>query len=550
MELPRLIAALSDPAVYPRSAGVDAVEARQTHISVVLLAGRHAYKVKKPLVCGFLDYGSLERRRQSCEEEVRVNRRLAPTVYLGVVPITREGTSVRMEGRGEVVEWAVKMERLPEEATLRNQLRRGRIGVPQVEALACRIAEFHARAGAGPLIAASGRFDVISGNALANFEESAAHVGTTVSRPVFDRLRALTDRRLAELRPLIEDRAGRGVPRDGHGDFRLDHVYLFPDLPAGADLVIIDGIEFNERFRFGDPVADLAFLVMDFLFQDRRDLAKSLADAYFQASGDKEGRILLPFYVAYRAAVRGKVEGMELAEPEIPQADRDAALVRARAHWLLALGESEDQARRPCLLLVGGLPGSGKSILARGLAERAGFSAIRSDRVRKELAGLAPGATAASPFESGIYTPEWTARTYAACLRRAEALLFQGGRVWWTRASARKRTAACSWRPPSAGPSRPACSSAARRPMKPDPDSRAAGATFPTPTGQPTGRLRSAGRSRARSPSLSPNRSQPPGARRKRCRGPWSSSEGSASSEPRTGRSTCPGFKLFLLDGV
>jgi aminoglycoside phosphotransferase family enzyme/predicted kinase len=427
MELARLITTLTDPAAYPDP--VDVVEVHQTHISVIFLADRHAYKIKKPLVCGFLDYGSLERRRQSCEEEVRVNRRLAPTVYLGVVPITREGLGVRIEGGGEVVEWAVKMERLPEEATLRNRLRRGLIGVPQVEALARRIAEFHARADAAPSIAACGRFAVVSGNALANFEESAAHVETTVSRPVFERLRAFTDRSLAGLRPVIEGRAGRGVPRDGHGDLRLDHVYLFPDRPPEAELVIIDGIEFNERFRFGDPVADLAFLVMDFIFQGRRDLAKTLADAYFQASGDEEGWILLPFYVTYRAAVRGKVEGMELTEPEIPQADRDAALVRARAHWLLALGESEEDARRPCLLLVGGLPGSGKSTLARGLAERAGFSVIRSDRVRKELAGLALGATAASPFESGIYTPEWTARTYAECLRRAEALLFQGGRV-------------------------------------------------------------------------------------------------------------------------
>ena len=130
------------------------------------------------------------------------------------------------------------------------------------------------------------------------------------------------------------------MPRDGHGDLRLDHVYLFPDHPPPADLVIIDCIEFNERFRYADPVADMAFLVMDLARHGRRDLARAFADAYFRASGDAEGRALLPFYTAYRAAVRGKVEGMELAEPEIPEAERAAALVRARAHWLLALGRA------------------------------------------------------------------------------------------------------------------------------------------------------------------------------------------------------------------
>lgn len=149
----------------------------------------------------------------------------------------------------------------------------------------------------------------------------------------------------------------------------------------------------------------------------------------FRASGDKEGRALLPFYVAYRAAVRGKVEGFELLEKEIPEAERIASLAKARAHWLLALGELETPGRRPCLVLVGGLPGTGKSTLAQGLAERAGFRLIRSDLVRKELAGLQAQASARSPFEEGIYAPAWSERTYAECLCRAEKLLFEGKRV-------------------------------------------------------------------------------------------------------------------------
>jgi aminoglycoside phosphotransferase family enzyme/predicted kinase len=427
MDLAPLIDALTRPEAYPFS--VDRVEVRHTHISVVFLAGGYAYKVRKPVALGFLDFSTLDRRRHDCDEEVRLNRRLAPSVYLGVVPITQTGTKVSVEGQGEVVEWAVKMERLPDDATLLNRLRRGEVDAAVVEKLACTVTGFHARAEGGARIAAFGRFEIVAGNARENFEQSVPQVGVTVSRAVFDRLRVLTESALKRHRPLIEARANRGVPRDTHGDLHLDHVYLFPDRPPPADLVIIDCIEFNERFRFADPVADAAFLVMDLTVRGRRDLAGAFADAYFRASGDEEGRALLPFYIAYRAAVRGKVEGFKLAEAEVPDAEKAAALASARARWLLALGELEEPGRRPGLVLVGGLPGTGKSTLARSLAERAGFTVIRSDVVRKDLAGIAPNEPSPPAARSSLYAPEWTEWAYAECRRRAEQALFEGRRV-------------------------------------------------------------------------------------------------------------------------
>lgn len=427
MKLTDLIAALSDPSAYDHE--VDAMEVHQTHISVVFLAGAYAYKLKKPLNLGFLDYSTLEKRRQCCLQEVVLNRRLAPSVYLGVVPIVQHGTALKVEGPGKAVEWAVKMARLPEEATLRERLSRDQVGVERAEALAVRVAAFHADAEAGPRIAAAGRFEAVARNARENFEQSASHVGATMSRTVFERLRHLTEAALAQHRGTIEERATREIPRDTHGDLRLGHVYHFPDRPPPDDLVIVDCIEFNERFRYADPVADMAFLAMDFARNGRRDLGRAFTDAYFRASRDAEGRILLPFYTAYRAAVRGKVEGLAHRESEIPPDARAHALAEARAHWLLALGELEAPGRRPCLVLVGGLPGSGKSTLARGLAANHGFSLIRSDLVRKELAGLAEGATAASPYGTGIYGAEWNEQTYAECLKRAEGLVFEGRRV-------------------------------------------------------------------------------------------------------------------------
>jgi aminoglycoside phosphotransferase family enzyme/predicted kinase len=427
MDLPHLLEALSAPAAYPYAVG--SVEVRQTHISAVFLAGPYAYKVKKPVNPGFLDFRTPAQRRHFCEEEVRLNRRLAPQVYLGVVPVARTPRGVQLEGEGEVIDWAVKMQRLPDDATLQERLRRGEVGVELVEALARRVAAFHRGAEANERIAAFGRFEAVARLVRDLFGQAAPRVGTTVSRAVFDRVQALAAGELARLRPLIESRAARGVLRDCHGDLHLDHIYAFPGREPPGDLVIVDCIEFNERFRFGDPVADMAFAAMDLAFSGRRDLARAFADAYFRAAGDEEGRALLPLYTAYRAAVRGAVEGLLLAEPEVPDEERAAALGRARAHWLLALTELEAPGRRPCLLLVAGLPGSGKSTLARGLADRAGFCVVRSDAVRKELAGL-PGQGQPPPdVGESLYTAEWNERTYTECGRRAERLLFEGSRV-------------------------------------------------------------------------------------------------------------------------
>lgn len=427
MELACLIEGLSRVEAYPHV--VDSVHVIQTHISVVCLAGPFVYKLKKPVNLGFLDFSTLEKRRHDCLEEVRLNRRLAPNVYLGVVPVTLSLGGMLMEGSGEAIEWAVKMRRLPEGTSLLDQLERGEVDPGIIEALAERIASFHRQAEGSPRIAAFGRFDVVAQNARDNFEQSRFQVGRTVSLQVYDRLRTLMEETLDALRPLIEARAEQGVPRDTHGDLHLDHVFFFPDHSPPDDLIVIDCIAFSERFRCSDPVADSAFLVMDLLFHGRRDLAAVFAAAYLRARNDPDGATVLPFYVVYRALIRAKVEGIEALEEEVAEEERRTALTRARAHWLLALGELELPAERPCLVLVGGLPGSGKSTLARGLAEEGRFTVIRSDVVRKQLAGLDLHASARGEVDAGIYTPEWTRRTYSTCLQQAERLLEDGQRA-------------------------------------------------------------------------------------------------------------------------
>jgi uncharacterized protein len=427
MQLRQLIDSLSDPSAYRHR--VEAVQVHQTHISVVFLAGDLAYKIKKPVTAGFVDYGTPERRRHFCEEEVRLNRRLAPDVYLGVVPVTVESGTIRMEGTGEVVDWAVKMRRLPEESTLRARLADGDVGAEELAELARRIARFHAAAKSGPEVAARGSLEVIGRNAQENLDEATAHLGATLSRPILDRLRSRTETVLARFGQVIEDRARRGIPRDTHGDLRLDHVYWFPDRDPPGNWIAVDCIAFDEQFRHADPIADIAFLAMELMQEGRADLAGAFVEEYLRVAEDEEGRALLPFYRAYRAAVRAKVEGMKRTQPEILRADRDAAGARARGLWLFALAELEEPDRKPCLVLVAGLPGSGKSTLGRALAERAGFDVVRSDEVRKELAGASNDTPSPGAFGEGFYSAEWNDRTYDECLRRAEGLLFEGCRV-------------------------------------------------------------------------------------------------------------------------
>jgi aminoglycoside phosphotransferase family enzyme len=332
-----LIHALGDPVAYQPP--VEGVIVRQTHISVVSLAGPFAYKVKKPVRLGFVDYGTLELRRHFCHEELRLNRRLAPEVYLGVVPIVREGDRLRVDGTGEAVEWAVKMRRLPDEARLKEALARGEVDRGVIEELGRRIAAFHARARRDERIADCGRLANVARLVRGNLEEARDQVGRTIEAADFTRLTSLFEERLARLGPMIDVRADRGLPCDGHGDLRLDHVYLFPDRPPPADMTLVDCIEFDEALRAADPLADMAFLVMELIAEGRRDLADAFRDAYLSAAADFEGRPLLPLYVAHRATVRAKVEGLKAADSGVDVAGREAARLKSQARWLLAMAE-------------------------------------------------------------------------------------------------------------------------------------------------------------------------------------------------------------------
>jgi aminoglycoside phosphotransferase family enzyme/predicted kinase len=462
VDIETLIEELARARAYPWHEAETEVEVVQTHISVVFLIGREVFKIHKPVDFGFLDFTTLEDRRRDCEAEVEVNRELAPGIYRGVVAVVmRDGglvveRSLDSNADEDVIEWAVHMRRLPESATFRSLLERRQLGRPQLWGLAANLVEFYrngeAHALAHPELARLGDLDTVIENMRENFAQldaivDVAHefgIYTPLDRDLLSRLRLASEAQLARVRHRIHARYEVGKVRDTHGDLRLDHIYslgyasgddvgLIDDELLEAtgrrELLIIDRIEFCDRFRWADPIADVAFLVMDLQARGAWQLARCFAEDYGKASEDPDVEYLLPFYVGYRATVRAKVAAMAAGEPELSSRAQAAAREKAAARARLALVELAEPRERPCMVLVAGLPGTGKSMLARGLRETCSFTWIRADEVRKRLAGLDPLAKQRPDIDEGIYTGEWSERTYAACLERAADVCRAGGRA-------------------------------------------------------------------------------------------------------------------------
>lgn len=403
---------------------MDRIELIQTHISYVLLAGDYAYKIKKPLDLGFLDYSTLERRRHFCEEEVRLNRRMCSDTYLGTLPITQDASGTyRLGGSGEPVEWAVQMRRLPADRAMPTLLARGEVDFDMIRALAERLAEFHLTAETNDYIASFGSVEAVMVNWRENFDQTAPYIGRTITGEQWQRVKAYVETFVERERPLFERRIAEGRARDCHGDLRAEAI-VFKD----GDVCIYDCIEFNDRIRYGDVASDIAFLAMDFDARGRPDLADDLLGLYLNVTQDATLPLVLNFYRCYRAYVRGKVDGFQIDQPEVGKRQQTAARRRAQRYFRLAEAYATQRTPR-ALIVVSGLSGTGKSFVAYALASRLGATVISSDVTRKRLAGVPPTEPHIEPWGAGIYGPELTERTYAAMLEEAAGLLAQGRAV-------------------------------------------------------------------------------------------------------------------------
>jgi len=401
------------------AAGFELIE---THISWVFLGEAEVFKVKRSVDLGFLDFTTLEKRREACDAEVRLNRRLAPEVYIGVVPITVDAAGVHeIAGQGAVVEWAVHMRRLALESRADELLEADLLEPRHIDELAAHITRFHEEAQCNAETSRHGAVATIRHNVKENFAQTRDSIGDYLTAQQAQEIEAWQLHVLGD-QERFTARIEAGRVRDGHGDLRLEHVYF------GADrsITIIDCIEFNERFRYGDVCADIAFLSMDLAWHGRVDLAERFLARYARESNDYDLYSVVNFYESYRAFVRGKVASLLADDTEASAEARERARREARRYFVLALAYERPPLVAPRVVAVGGMIASGKSSAAATVGALLAAPVVSSDRTRKHLMGRKPNVSMQSKPWAGAYSPSATAAVYEELWRLSDIVLSSG----------------------------------------------------------------------------------------------------------------------------
>lgn len=407
----KTITSLLKPSAYPEP--TKAVSLIQTHVSYLFLTDRYVYKVKKDVNFGFLDFSTLEARRFYCHEEVRLNARLCPGIYQKVVTLVKSDGEAFFDRSGEVVEYAVKMVRLPAERMLDRLVEQDAVTEEEMRCVARTIAEFHGRAERSPTIDKGGSTEALLRNCSENFQQLAPYIGRTISGSLLAELQQWTDGWLKGRSRLFRERVEGGFIRDCDGDIHLGNICLW-ERPY-----IFDCIEFNERFRHIDTAADVAFLLMDLDCHGRSDLADAVLNEYRRCSGDRHLDCILPFYKVYRAVVRAKIASLTTDDAGIDDATRTAATRQAYRYLDLARSYLALAPVAPRLIITCGLMGTGKSFVAGLLAPRIAAVVLSSDKTRKEMAGIPLDQRSQGGYQQGIYTPAFSSAVYLELLARA-----------------------------------------------------------------------------------------------------------------------------------
>ena len=410
-----LVEALLRPDAFPHPA--DDIELMETHISWVVLAGNYAYKIKKPVVLDFLDFGTLEKRRHFCEEELRLNRPWAPELYLDIVAITGPADEPVMDGDGEALEYAVKMLRFDQGLRLDRQLADGLLTVPDMKELGQNIAARHAAADRPDPV----NREYLIGRAIHYFRENFDHLGDILEEDEFRFLRDWTERELEQHATTMRQRFDDGFVRDCHGDLHLGNLVR---LPSG--ITTFDCIEFNPDLRNTDVFADVGFLFMDLTEKGHPELAAHFLNRYLERSGDYEGVVLLDLYFVYRCLVRAKVAAIRSRERD-DEDERTTDIADARDYS--AMARRQATTGEPVLVIMHGLSGSGKTWLSERLMAALPAIRVRSDIERKRLFGLDETADSESGIGSGIYSPSASVETYERLFTLADRLLAAGHHV-------------------------------------------------------------------------------------------------------------------------
>ncbi len=416
-KLPPLINALLKTSCFDHPA--EQRELIETHISWVILAGDYAYKIKKPVDLGFLDFSTLEKRRVCCEEELRLNRRLAEEIYLSVIAIGGSPESPLLGADANVIEYAVKMRRFPQEAQLDRVLQRGELDAYKIDAFARMAAEFHATATSAESASEFGTPEQVWHPIAENFAQIREHLSGGEWEDQLANLEQWSRERYQVLLPLLQQRKQQGFIRECHGDLHLRNL-AWIDGRAMA----FDCIEFNPSLRWIDVISDIAFLVMDLRERGEPQLAQRFLNNYLEISGDYTGLPLLPFYMLYRAMVRTKVAAIRAGQKNIPKTERGVAVEEFTAY--LEFAKHCIEKKQQLMLVTRGLSASGKSKHSSMLLEWMGAIRIRSDVERKRLYGLSADESGKAAPGEGIYSTEAGKKTYERLAELAVVVLDSG----------------------------------------------------------------------------------------------------------------------------
>lgn len=416
MDIHSLIEALKSPHIYPDTPSQ--IRLTETHISYLFFTGKFVYKVKKPVDFGFLDFTSLEKRKFFCNQEVKLNKRLSPGIYLGVEEIREENGRVSFGGDGKTIEYAVKMKELPAEGMVTRLISEEKLNKELIDRIALKISDFHIVAETRSEIAEFGDVSVIKKNVQENFIQTVPFIGKTLLKEQYDFISSRAINFLDHQNMIFTKRKNDQKIRDCHGDLHLGAICV-----DNGNIHVFDCIEFNDRFRYSDTSADIAFLTMDLEYNKHFDLSSTFLESYIKYSGDPD--VLLPhnFYKSYRAYVRGKVMSFLLDEEDVLEEQKKKSVSAAKRYFGLAYSYF----MQPTLIIMAGLVGTGKSAVAASLGEATGAPVVRSDEARKRLAGIQPEEHRYEDYEKGLYSEEFTDKTYTQLLNEASEIL-GGGR--------------------------------------------------------------------------------------------------------------------------
>jgi len=400
-----ILKSLMNPAAYPVPA--TSVELVQTHVSWIFLTDTHAFKIKKPVNFGFLDFSTVDKRRFYCEEEVRLNRRLCPDIYEGVIEVRQDGDKASYAGDGPVLDFAVMMKRLPADRMLDKLVEKGEATVEMMKNIAGVISSFHKEADSSEYISEFGSLDKVMFNWNENFDQIKSYITRTLPANEYDAIFKWVNEFAKNNNALFKRRVEQGYIRECDGDLHLENICLIEN-----KVYIFDCIEFNERFRYCDTAADIAFLLMDLDFHGHNDLSDAVHTAYSTYSNDIDLDKIVDFYKVYRAFIRGKVESFLLDDNNVNLETKQIVYKRAGRYFRLARGYCERSRLRPTLFITCGTMGSGKSTLADQLAFELGISKYNSDSVRKIRAGIRAEGSLHEQYGQGIYNNKVTGQIY------------------------------------------------------------------------------------------------------------------------------------------